>query len=121
MTSAGEYILLVEDDLDARDSLTMVLEGMGHSVVCASNGREAIDQLQREPQACLILLDLMMPIMNGWEFRTLQKSDPRLSQIPTIVLSALNDPDKLPNSDVVAYFVKPIIPEDLLATVDQYC
>ena len=121
MTSVAEYILVVEDDKDAQEILSMILEGEGHPVICTSNGREALEQLRHEPQACLILLDLMMPVMDGWEFRKHQKDDPKLAGIPTIVVSALGDSDKRPNGTVVAYLTKPFVAEDLLDTVEQYC
>ena len=121
MTSEEEYILIVEDDPDAQETLMMALEGEGHATICASNGSEALEQLRREPQACLILLDLMMPIMDGWEFRERQKDDPRLARIPTIVLSAMGDSDKKPNGGIVAYLTKPFAFQDLLETVEQYC
>ena len=121
MTLMEEYILIVEDDPDSQDALAMVLEGEGHPVICASNGREALDQLNREPQACLILLDLMMPVMDGWEFRRHQKDDPQLARIPTIVVSAVSDSDNRPNGDVVGYFTKPFDAEVLIETIERYC
>ncbi|MBW3623118.1 MAG: response regulator [Armatimonadetes bacterium] len=121
MTLQEEYILIVEDDPDSQDALAMVLEGVGHPVVCASNGREALEQLHREPEACLIMLDLMMPEMDGWEFRRLQKDDPKLAQIPTIVVSALGDSDKRPNGDVVGYFTKPFDAQKLIEAVAKIC
>ena len=119
--SGEEYILIVEDDPDSREALTMLLEGEGRPVVCASNGREALDQLNRAPAACLILLDLMMPVMDGWEFRRAQNDDPNLARIPTIVVSALGDTDRRPNGGVVAYLAKPFEAERLIETVAKYC
>jgi CheY-like chemotaxis protein len=87
-------ILLVEDDEALRDVLAEVLADEGYHVECAANGREALESLAR--CACppdLILLDLMMPVMDGWSFREAQQLDPRLARIPTVVLSASYPPD----------------------------
>src|SRR6185503_4662036 len=81
-------VLVVEDDFDLRDALVPILEYEGHRVISAANGREALDQLQAMPPPSVILLDLMMPVMNGEDFRTEQLRDPRLASIPVVVLSA---------------------------------
>ncbi len=80
-------ILVVEDDSDLRQSLAELLEGEGCEVACAKDGQDALRQLDGPaPQA--ILLDLMMPGMDGWTFRSRQRADPRLARIPTVVISA---------------------------------
>ncbi len=95
MTSAAR-ILVVDDDPCIRTALAEVLEDEGYQVACASNGAEALDQLQHDDDApSLIVLDLMMPVMDGWAFRCAQRSDPRLSGIPVLVLSAVNRPEAL--------------------------
>jgi CheY-like chemotaxis protein len=81
-------VLVVEDDFDLRDALVPILEYEGHKVVSAANGREALDQLHGMPAPSVILLDLMMPVMNGEDFRAAQLRDPRLASIPVVVLSA---------------------------------
>src|SRR5580765_7790969 len=86
--SLGVSILLVEDDFDMRDALIPILEYAGHHVVGAANGREALEQLRAGPKPSLILLDLMMPVMNGTEFRAEQLRDPALASIPVVVVSA---------------------------------
>ena len=69
-------ILVVDDDPDIRDSLREVLEDEGYEVACVGNGREALDHLKTaNPRPCVILLDLMMPVMDGWQFRKEQKQD----------------------------------------------
>ena len=95
--NAGEYILIVEDDFDIREALTQILEEEGYAVREAANGREALDVAARELPS-LILLDLMMPVMNGWQFRAEQIKDPRLAPVPVLVISAdphlqLEEPD----------------------------
>src|SRR5579862_4602951 len=62
-------ILIVDDDPDIRDSLKEVLEDEGYEVNGVANGREALDYLRKSPRPCVILLDLMMPVMDGWQFR----------------------------------------------------
>jgi CheY-like chemotaxis protein len=81
-------ILLVEDDPALRATLAEVLEERGYEVHTAGNGRQALDTLDHAPPPSAILLDLAMPVMDGWAFRAAQQRDPRLAHIPTIVLSA---------------------------------
>ncbi len=83
-------VLLVEDDADIRDSLQDILEEEGFDVVPASNGKQAIDFLtMNEPAgAALVILDLLMPMVSGWEVLERMSSDPRLADIPVLVLSA---------------------------------
>jgi CheY-like chemotaxis protein len=85
-------VLVVEDDDDMRDNLAALLRSDGYAVVTADNGREAFDWLRASD--CLpdlILLDLLMPIMNGWEFRMEQVQDALLAEIPVLVLSSEAD------------------------------
>lgn len=80
-------VLVVDDDVDIRESLLELLELEGYSVRGAANGREALEQLRRR-RASVILLDLMMPVMDGFEFRQEQLGDPELSEIPVVLVSA---------------------------------
>ena len=86
--SSRPRLLLVDDDDAIRESLREALEEDGFEVVTAANGREALDRLRNSPCPSAILLDLMMPVMNGWEFRDAQLSDPSLRAIPVLVISA---------------------------------
>jgi CheY-like chemotaxis protein len=70
-------ILIVDDDADSRELLSELLAKEGYAVVCAENGRDALDYLSRSIPS-LIILDLMMPIMSGWEFRERQRADPQI-------------------------------------------
>ena len=90
MVEAAEMspILIVDDDPDLRESLAMVLEDAGYPVLAAANGRVAYDLLEGGLRPGLILLDLMMPVMNGWQFREAQLGVPRFSHLPVVVLSA---------------------------------
>jgi CheY-like chemotaxis protein len=86
----GRTILLVEDDELIRRAMQMVLEWEGYQVDCAVNGQEALDYLRAGNRPCLIVLDLMMPVLDGEQFRREQSRDPRFASIPVIVVSAAN-------------------------------
>jgi CheY-like chemotaxis protein len=86
-----EPILVIDDDADVRDSLADILIDEGYSVRCFANAGEALDHLRGDGHASLIILDLMMPGMNGWTFREVQKHDARLAEIPVITMSAVAD------------------------------
>ncbi len=94
MSGAGRTILLVEDDPDVRDSLQDILEDEGFDVVPASNGKQAIDflTLNDPPGADLVILDLLMPMVSGWEVLQRMSAEPRLAGVPVIVLSAMATP-----------------------------
>jgi len=114
-------ILVVDDEEEARGELRDVLEASGHEVIEAANGREALEMLTsgrlREP--ALILLDLRMPVMTGWEFLTIMRSYHRLSRIPVVVLSGVKNPDPQAEPPLVQRLVKPFNAETLLQTVAQ--
>jgi CheY-like chemotaxis protein len=74
--ASGRTLLLVEDDADIREALSGLLAMEGFLVIGLPNGREALDWLRKSPRPELILLDLMMPVMDGWQFRVAQKEDP---------------------------------------------
>lgn len=109
-------ILVVDDDIDLRDVVCDVLRHAGYPVVAASNGREALEQLAREPSIRLVLLDLMMPVMNGWEFRAAQRARPELASIPTVVLTAAADLSRTP-VEATAVLQKPVSVKKLLEVV----
>jgi CheY-like chemotaxis protein len=115
------HILVIEDDLDLRDSLIEVLEGAGYVAVGVADGLEALRQLkgaQRPPD--LILLDLQMPNMNGVEFRDEQKKLGELSKIPIAVVSAEpNASEKARAIDAQAFLRKPLRVSQLLAVIPQ--
>src|ERR1043166_6147962 len=90
MGAGSEPILVVEDDPDVREALVLLLEREGYAVTSVNNGQEALEQLRATPSA-LILLDLMLPVMDGFEFRVHQLQDPALARVPVIVLSGGGD------------------------------
>lgn len=122
-TRPAESILIIEDDEAIRETLASVLEDEGYLVQCAAHGREALQQLRTATQLpCLILLDLMMPIMSGWDFRAEQLRDPTLAGIPVIVLSADHEVQAMA-SEVRAqgYLAKPMDLTELVDAVRPYC
>jgi CheY-like chemotaxis protein len=82
-------VLVVDDDQDVREALVDALQDLGHQVMKAENGADALDRLAgADPLPGLIILDLMMPVMDGFAFRAAQLADPRWAAIPVVVLSA---------------------------------
>jgi CheY-like chemotaxis protein len=122
MESTTTDILLVEDDDGLGAILTAVLQDHGYRVVRAANGKEALDHLHAERPPRLILLNLMMPVMNGWKFSDYLKQDPVLAQIPVVVLSGICNLDKkVASLEAAESFTKPYNLKALLDTVRQYC
>jgi CheY-like chemotaxis protein len=119
---AQGQILVVEDDDTIRDSLVDFLGDNGYAAVGAVHGREAVDKLQSGPAPCLIVLDLMMPVMDGQAFREWQLGEPRLSGIPTVVMSAHRDVEHLAQEvSAAAYLKKPLKLDLLLELVQRHC
>jgi CheY-like chemotaxis protein len=116
-------VLIVEDDRDVRDSLLEVLEDNEYRPVAAANGQEALEQLrQMSCPPCLILLDVMMPVMDGWQFRAEQRDDPSLSAIPVVVISAhASAAEAAQKMSAAGFLKKPVRLESLLQTVERYC
>jgi CheY-like chemotaxis protein len=110
-------ILVVEDDDDIRDSLKELLEEEGYQVDTAANGEQALNRLRGEaPQ--LILLDLMMPVMDGWEFQRQLRDSPSLSGVPIIVISASKFSREPLNA--AAFIPKPLDAGVLLETIESF-
>jgi len=115
-------ILIVEDDLDLREALSAVLRDEGYRVAMAADGREALDCLRRQSRPSLILLDLTMPVMNGWQFRAEQRRDPDISEIPVVVLSAGDyRAEQMGQLEITDYVRKPIELGHLLRMIERYC
>ena len=113
-------LLLVEDDEDIRDALLRSLEAEGYRVTPAANGVEALDRLQDSTEYGLILLDLMMPVMNGEQFRAEQVKASQLARIPVVVLSANRQArQKAAEIGAAACIVKPIDLDALLAAIER--
>lgn len=115
-------ILIADDDPDVRESLRLLLELQGHTVDEARNGQEALHRLDAGAPPCVIVLDLMMPVMDGWQFRRAQLQNPLVASVPVLVISAV--PAHLQRvSELAAHrvFPKPFDYDDLLAEVDTIC
>jgi len=119
----GKTVLVVEDDADVREAIAEVLSDCEYKPLHASNGAEALQRLRTaEIRPCVILLDVMMPTMDGWQFRAAQKSDPSVSDIPVVVLSAhANGSEAAAKMDAAAYLAKPVSLERLVTVVERFC
>jgi CheY-like chemotaxis protein len=116
-------VLVVDDDIYVRQMIVELLEDEGYSVASAANGIEALHYLEQHAEPpCVILLDLMMPQMNGWEFRHAQRQNPALAAIPVVTISAHADVSRQnPAIDADAHVPKPIDIQRLISTLQRYC
>ncbi len=114
------HIVVIEDDTDLRETLKDLLEMEGFRVVTASNGREGLRLLEQKGQPCLILLDLMMPVMNGWEFLEALRRDQQ-AQTPVAVVSAAADVDDVERDYGCSVLKKPVSLERLFALAHAHC
>jgi CheY-like chemotaxis protein len=111
-------ILLVEDDPATRDALTLVLGLEGYQVTVAADGKEALDLLRRQEPPGLILLDLLTPVMDGWQFRREQAADPKLADIPVVIISGADHVEhEAASLGAAGYIRKPVEAGTLVATV----
>jgi CheY-like chemotaxis protein len=114
-------VLLVEDDHDIRVSIRALLEAEGYEVLTVTNGRGALELLQSTtPAPRLIILDLSLPVMDGWQFANELQRLPRLGHIPVVVMSAAPR-DRLPSAGIVGRLAKPIDVPALLRVVAEHC
>lgn len=116
-------ILIIEDDESIRDVLKSALEFEGYNVHTANNGQDGLDLLPQIKKPCLILLDLMMPVMDGWTFvENISKiKDTRLLQIPIVVVSAFTNDNDSKLKTVRSIIKKPVDLDQLLEQVELYC
>jgi CheY-like chemotaxis protein len=122
-TGCARTVLVIEDDGDIRDTIGELLQERNYRPLLASNGAAALEELRAvDPKPCLILLDVMMPIMDGRTFRAQQRTDPSLSAIPVVVLSAHADASAAAiEMKADGYLRKPIDLRMLFDTVDHFC
>jgi CheY-like chemotaxis protein len=124
VSTARGTVLVVDDDAAVRDGLVAFLRDEGYGALGAENGRRALEVLETIEAPRLILLDLMMPVMDGWGFRAVQMCDPQLATIPVIVLSAAGRFDVAAAAEslrAVAGMEKPVDWDELLRLVEEYC
>lgn len=113
----GATVLVVDDDARVRALLRQELEEAGHAVMEAADGRSALDAVRgRRPD--LVVLDVMMPELSGFDVAAVLKGDPETARIPLIVLSVVDDPERGVRLGVERYFTKPVDVRGLLAEVD---
>jgi CheY-like chemotaxis protein len=122
MTSPGATrLMVIDDDDDLRSALAFIMTSQGYEVAAFGDARQALKHLERGPKPFLILLDLMMAGMSGWEFRAAQLANPRLAPIPVVVLTAASTLDdaacKLSDLEVVE---KPFALDLLLQVVARH-
>jgi CheY-like chemotaxis protein len=121
--SQAACILVIEDDNDIRTSIEEVLKDEGYGVLSATNGREALTLLETmRPKPNLILLDIMMPVMDGFQFREEQLKDDELAQVPTVILSADGHlPIKAAKANTHFFLKKPVDLDELFDLVRKFC
>ena len=113
-------MLVVDDDDDVRRAICQFLEDEECDAVAVGNGDEALRALRSgDPLPCLIFLDLMMPVMDGWQFRRSQLSDPALADIPVVVISAFGRDAR--SIDSSAFLPKPFRGDELMTFVHKFC
>ena len=111
-------VLVVEDDEDTRSSTAELLRAFGYMVATAANGREAAALVAHGRPPDVILLDLSMPVMSGWEFLLVVRRDRRLAGVPVIIVSGDRVVKKPGGCDL--FLAKPVSPAVLLATIQHY-
>jgi CheY-like chemotaxis protein len=115
-------ILLVEDDFILRGALAELLQAEGYRVECAANGLDALRRLEHAPKPALILLDIMLPYVDGLEFRAIQRASSAIADIPIIVITAVGiRPEVARDLDLRQAFFKPLDQPRLLAAIRRHC
>jgi CheY-like chemotaxis protein len=117
---ATGFVLVVDDDDDGRRVVRDLLVRRGYRVEEATNAREALDRLRAGPLPCAILLDLAMPIMDGWQFMTARRLDAPVAGVPVVLMSGSLDRRALA-LDATGYLQKPFDASQLLAMVQRCC
>lgn len=111
-------VLVVDDEEELREMMRDALELNGYTVVTAAHGEEALAKLGSIEHPCLVILDLLMPVMNGWDFLGKMRQDAQLASVPVVVHSSA--PDQAP-AGVARVIQKPLVFDRLLSIVREYC
>lgn len=115
-------ILVVDDDPDILESTSLVLGAEGWRTLAAPDGEAALNLLRHGPRPCLILLDMMMPRMNGWDFRAAQAADLSIGDIPVVIVTGDSRPrEKAEQLGAHGWLAKPVELDELTATVRSHC
>ncbi len=115
-------VLVVDDDPDIREAIIDLLDGVGYAAVGSADGACALEELRRGLHPCAILLDLMMPGMNGWQFHDEVVREPDLARIPVIVMSGDAETErKAAHLGIGEVLKKPFDPDALFAVVGRHC
>jgi CheY-like chemotaxis protein len=117
---SGHFVLVVDDDAPIREALVTVLRDDGYTAAGAADGREALEFLRNHPPPRVILLDLMMPVMDGWTFLREQAADPLLAAIPVVVITAGSE-GAAPALEGRTVLPKPLKIDDVVAAVKRHC
>lgn len=115
-----KFILLVEDNHSVREALIWALEYAGYLVVTVRNGEEALNFLKKDPLPFVIFLDLMMPVLDGFEFREKKQANQRIRNVPTIIASAKINLEKVEGMQYESFLSKPFELNDLLGLIRKY-
>jgi PAS domain S-box-containing protein len=120
--SAEGPVLVVDDDEPFRTEIVEALQRSGYAVVSAGDGREALEYLRGDNTPALVILDMMMPLMEGWTLFEAVKRDPRLAAVPIVLLTCLGDTqEQLPTQEVTGYLKKPVRMKKLLSIAAEHC
>ncbi len=114
------HVLVIEDDADVREALRPLLETAGHQVTESVDGAEAMARLRGGLRPSMILLDLMMPNMDGWQFMDAIRGIPALRDVPIVVVSAYGSAAGVRGAGAADYVRKPVEPDQLLETIDRW-
>lgn len=114
-------ILVVDDDAEIRDTLRDCFEEEGFSVVVAANGKDALEQISTGPRPCVVVLDLMMPVMDGHQFSVELQRRPETSVVPIVVITAGQSPAGPAMTNAFRVFRKPFKVSELLTAIHACC
>ena len=120
-SQTSRLLLVVDDDPGIRESLADLLHDEGYAVMTAVNGQDALARLRVSDKPCVILLDLMMPVMSGTEFYDEMKHDPALADIPVVVISADGNARAKVQAMGGEFIPKPVRIETVLNAVESHC
>ncbi|HHT0593230.1 TPA: response regulator [Legionella anisa] len=116
-----QFILLIEDNNAVSEALVWALDYAGYMTVAVRDGQEALNMLEKDPLPVIIFLDLMMPVLDGFEFRERKKTSQRIRNIPTIITSAQTNLEKMEKMPHETFLSKPFDLNDVFHILKEYC